>query len=192
MGAGDAHDEQPAGRVVAVASSFDDTLRYGAQTPFSDQLAFHLEGGNWQVDANHDSIIAAGNGSSKPVKARSSFFYAGGTKRYQIERTIVADDQMWVDVGELIRNGVPDSNGNILPRDLTTGAYQLLNLEDPATPVLYEGKVVTDKTYGHATYGCMICCGYRNVQINPNPVSTFLNGSVGFSPQGTDYCGGTS
>ncbi len=81
--------------VVAVATSYDETLRYGAQTPFSDQLAFHLEGGSWQVDANHDSIIAAGNGSAVPVKTRLTFFYAGGAKRYEMERTIAADDQMW-------------------------------------------------------------------------------------------------
>lgn len=178
------------GEVVAVASSFDDSLRYGAQTPFSDQLAFHLEGGSWRVDANHDSIIAAGNGSGKPVKARLTFFYAGGAERYEMERTIAADDQMWVDMGELIRDGVPDVHGNVLPRDLTTGAYQLLNLEAAPAPVLYEGKVVTDKTYGHATYGCMICCGYRGVQLNPNPILTFTGGFAGFNPVGTNACGG--
>ena len=47
--------------VMAVAASFDETLRYGAQTPFSDQLAFHFEGSAFEVDQNHDSIIAAGN-----------------------------------------------------------------------------------------------------------------------------------
>jgi hypothetical protein len=114
-------DTQPE-EVVAVAASYDDSLRYGAQTPFSDQLAFHLEGGSWQVDANHNSIIAAGNGSSKPVQARLTFFYAGGTKRYQMERTIAPDDQMWINVGDLIRNSVPDKAGNILPTNLTTGA----------------------------------------------------------------------
>lgn len=66
---------------MAVAASFDPTLGYGAQTPFSDQLAFHFEDGAWQVDAAHDSIIAAGNGSSAPVKARLTFFYGKGAQK---------------------------------------------------------------------------------------------------------------
>lgn len=176
--------------VMAVAASFDDTLRYGAQTPFSDQMAFHLEGAAWEVDQNHDSIIAAGNGSSKPVKARLTFFYAGGTQKYQIEQTIAPDDQMWVDVGKLIYNGVPDKNGNVMPSDLTTGAYQLLDLDDTPSPSLYEGKVVTDKTYGHATYGCMICCGYRVAEFNPNPVFASIGDFSALDAEGTSACTG--
>jgi hypothetical protein len=178
---------------VAVAASYDDSLRYGAQTPFSDQLAFQLEGGSWQVDANHNSIIAAGNGGSKPVQARLTFFYAGGAKRYQLERTIAPDDQMWVNVGDLIRNSIPDKNGNTLPSDLTTGAYQLLDLADAPAPALYEGKVVTDKTFGHATYGCMICCGYRGVSFNPDPFDTYVSGASSVNAIGYNACGsGTS
>jgi len=35
--------------VVAVAASYDQSLRYGAQTPFSDQLAAHWVGSQWQA-----------------------------------------------------------------------------------------------------------------------------------------------
>jgi len=31
--------------VMAIAASYDQTLRYGAQTPFSDQLTFHWKPG---------------------------------------------------------------------------------------------------------------------------------------------------
>jgi hypothetical protein len=47
--------------VVAVAASYDKTLKYGAQTPFSDQLAFHWVGSEWQSDSLHNSIITVGN-----------------------------------------------------------------------------------------------------------------------------------
>ncbi|MGH9597016.1 MAG: hypothetical protein ACRD3K_09485, partial [Edaphobacter sp.] len=146
--------------VMAVAASYDATLRYGAQTPFSDQMIAHLEGGEWKVDANHTSLIAAGNGGSKPVRAALTFFYDQGRKQYRLEQTIAADDQWWIDVGHLIHSQVPDKDGAILPADLTAGAYQLKAIGDSPQDFLYEGKVVTDKTYGHATYGCMICCGY--------------------------------
>lgn len=34
---------------------------------------------------------------------------------------------------------------------------------------LYEGKLVIDKTYGHASYGCSTCCGYSTTVLGPNP-----------------------
>lgn len=54
---------------MAIAASYDSTLRYGAQTPFSDQLAAHLEGGEWKVDATHTSLVAAGNGGDSPSRS---------------------------------------------------------------------------------------------------------------------------
>jgi hypothetical protein len=45
------------GEGVAVATSYDDTLRYGVQTPFSDQLTFRWESGSRQFGALEDSII---------------------------------------------------------------------------------------------------------------------------------------
>ncbi|MBV9760721.1 MAG: hypothetical protein JO340_09160 [Acidobacteriaceae bacterium] len=116
--------------VMAVAASFDESLRYGAQTPFSDQLAFHLEGSAWRVDATHNSIIAAGNGGSLPVNARLTFFYGNGSQAYEVDQTIAADDEMLVDVGRLIRDRIPDRNGHVLPGDLNTGAYRLQDLAE--------------------------------------------------------------
>lgn len=173
---------------MAVAASFDETLRYGAQTPFSEQLAFHFEGSAWQVDAMHDSIIAAGNGSSAPVRARLTFFYGDGGKKYEIEQTIAPDDQMLVDVGKLIRDRIPDSNGNLFPGDLTTGAYRLRGLAETPGASLYEGKVVTDKTWGHATYGCMVCCGYRAVYFSPDPTGIPVATNGGVAAMGMDAC----
>jgi hypothetical protein len=66
--------------VMAVAASYDDTLRYGAQTPFSDQLSFHWEGGMWEYDPYHSSIITAGNGGTKPTRAAFTLFIMKGWK----------------------------------------------------------------------------------------------------------------
>ena len=105
--------------VLAVAASYDDTLRYGAQTPFSDQLSFRWEGGMWQYDPYHNSIITGGNGGTKPTRLVFTIFYNQGTKRYDLEQTLQPDEQMWIDVGKLIREHVPDKNGKTLPADLT-------------------------------------------------------------------------
>jgi len=67
---------------------------------------------------------------------------------------------MWVDVGKLISQHVPDKNGNVLPASISSGTYEIRDLAKKGPGTLFEGKVVFDKTYGHAAYGCGTCCGY--------------------------------
>jgi hypothetical protein len=50
-----------------------------------------------------------------------------------------------------------------------TGSYELRDLDHATVGQLYEGKLVIDKTYGHAAYGCGSCCGYNSVQLSPDP-----------------------
>lgn len=146
--------------IMAVAASFDSTLRYGTQTPFNDQLTYRWEGGEWRVDPTHNSIITATNGGTVPIKAQITIYYDAGGKRYDLEQPLKPHEQMWVDVGKLIHEGTPDKNGSVLPSDLTMGAYEIQDLTDHGVGNLYEGKLTVDKTYGHAAYGCATCCGY--------------------------------
>ena len=163
--------------VVAVAASYDQSLRYGAQSPFSDQLSGHWVGGQWQVDAQHNSIITAGNGSPKPTQAAFTIFYNQGTQKYQLVQTLQPDEQMWIDVGKLIREHFSDKNGSTLPADLTSGSYEVRDLNNKAGASLFEGKVIYDRTYGHVTYGCAACCGYTDPIYNwYNPISIFYQG----------------
>jgi hypothetical protein len=163
--------------VMAVAASYDDTLRYGAQTPFSDQLSFQWEGGMWEYDAYHSSIITAGNGGTKPARAAFTIFYNQGTEKYELEQTLQPDEQMWIDVGKLIREHVPDKNGKTLSPDITSGSYEIRDLTDIGAVSLFEGKVIFDKTYGHAAYGCANCCDFTNVALDANPLSVAFQGT---------------
>jgi len=156
--------------LMAVAASYDSTLRYGAQTPFSDQLTFRWEGGMWEYDPYHNSVITAGNGGTKPTEAAFTIFYNQGTQRYDLEKTLQPDEQMWIDVGKLIREQVPDKNGKALPPDLTMGSYEFRDLTNRGVGTLFEGKVIYDKTYGHVAYGCAICCGIRSASFFYNPL----------------------
>jgi hypothetical protein len=180
--------------LMAVAASFDSSLRYGAQTPFSDQLADHLEGGEWKVDATHTSIIAAGNGGNQPVDALLTLLYDQGRKHYSLKHTIAPKDQWFVNFGELIRSGTADDAGTVLPRDLTSGAYSLVQQSPPGKAYLFEGKVITDKIYGHATYGCMVCCGYGGdagpIYIFPAPLTVADGGSTYVDVYGDNACTG--
>jgi len=179
--------------IMAVAASYDNSLRYGTQTPFNDQLTYRWEGGEWHVDAMHNSIIAAGNGGGIPIKAQFNLYYDAGRKRYDREQALKPHEQMWVDVGKLIRERTPDKSGSLLPTDLTMGSYEIQDLTDRGVGNLYEGKVIVDKTYGHAAYGCATCCGYGD---SPSMIYDPLGVDLGAtSTQGVsdiDFCtGGT-
>jgi hypothetical protein len=175
---------------MAVAASYDQTGRYGAQNPFSDQLASHWEGGKWEVDSMHDSLVTVGNGGSKPARAELTIIYDQGSEQYQIEQTLAPDEQMLVDVGKLIRNQVPDKNGHVLPPDLTSGAYRIRDLADSAAGGVYEGKVIVDKTYGHAAYGCGICCGPEFALMEFNPLAVIASATSAQQVQAPNSCGG--
>ena len=176
--------------LMAVAASYDKTGRYGTQTPFNDQLAAHWEGGKWQVDGTHDSIITAGDGGTGPTQAQLTLFYNNGKDKYQIEQALASGEQMWVDVGNLIRGQTPDKDGHTLPPDLAWGAYQLRDLTDRALGSLFEGKLVLDKTYGHAAYGCSECCGNYPGFMLYDPIGVPVGGSADQWVEGTNQCTG--
>ncbi len=176
------------GEVVAVAASYDQSLRYGAQTPFSDQLASHWAASQWQYDPQHDSIITIGNGGTKATHAAFTIFYNQGTQKYELEQTLQPDEQMWIDVGKLIRESFLDKNGKTLPNTLTSGSYEIRDLTNKGIGTLFEGKVIYDKTYGHVTYGCTICCGLKRLVMFFDPLGIPFLGTSGNGVDGQDAC----
>ena len=96
---------------------------------------------------------------------------------------------MWVDVGKLIREHVPDKNGKTLPADLTSGSYEFRDLTNKFIGTLFEGKVIYDKTYGHATYGCGSCCGYVGTKLWYDPLGVPLSLTSYQGVYGHDKCG---
>ena len=80
--------------LIAVAASYDSTGRYGAQTPFSDQLSGHWVGGQWQVDATHNTIAAITNGGTRATDALVTLHYSDGTEKYEIQRTLQPGEQL--------------------------------------------------------------------------------------------------
>jgi hypothetical protein len=129
----------------------------------------------WEYDAYHSSIMTAGNGGTKPMQAAFTIFYNQGTQRYDLEQTLQPDEQMWIDVGKLIREHLPDKSGNTMPENLTSGSFEWQDLTNKAIGTLFEGKIVYDKTYGHVAYGCAACCGYNTPRLSLNPLGVPLS-----------------
>ena len=114
----------------------------------------------------------------------------GGQGRYRFEKVLQPGQQIWLDVGQLIHNQVPDSDGNTLPPDTMVGSYELRDLDHAAVGLLYEGKLIIDKTYGHASYGCGTCCGYLKAQVWINPFSGPPSINNNDFYQAEEQCGG--
>jgi hypothetical protein len=98
-------------------------------------------------------------------------------EKYELEQTLQPDEQMWIDVGKLIREHVPDKNGKTLPADVTSGSFEVRDLTDIAIGSLFEGKITYDKTYGHVAYGCARCCTYSGIGMDFNPLGIPFQGS---------------
>ena len=126
-------------------------------------------GGMWHVDPTHNTFITTGNAGSESTAAEVTLFYNGGKSECRIEKMLAPGQQLWLDVGRLVHDQVPDSDGRTLPPDTMMGSYELRDLDHATVGQLYEGKLIIDKTYGHASYGCGTCCGDGVPTLLPNP-----------------------
>jgi hypothetical protein len=132
----------------------------------------------WHVGPTHNTLITAGNGGTKNATVSFGLRFDEGKRIYELpDRDLAPGQQMWVDVGKLIRNQVPDKNGLLLPSGLEHGSYEFKDVNNPILGYLYEGKLVLDKTYGQATYGCGCCCPTYNTWMDPWYL--FLPGQTG-------------
>lgn len=176
------------GDLVPIASSFDASGKYGMQTPFSEGLSRVWKGSMWHVDSMRTSIITTGNGGTEATKAAMTLFYNGGKDSYTIEQLLQPGEQIWADVGNIIRNQVPDKNGKVIPPDVMMGSYELRDIDHSRAGLLFEGKLVIDKTWGHGYYGCASCCGYRYTQLDPNPYNDAVGNGTWNTLWSYDVC----
>jgi len=182
--------EGRSGDLVPIATSFDASGRYGLQTPFSELTAHLLKGSMWHVDLTHDSLITTGNGGNTPIRAALTLFYNSGRGSYTMEKLLAPGEQMWADVGQIIRDQAPDKDGKTIPTDVMMGSYELRDLDHLSAGSLNEGKLVLDRTWGHGYYGCTICCGYHASKLNPNPFSGLI-GTGGSDQAQAEDCSNT-
>ena len=82
------------GDIVPIATSFDQSGRYGLQTPFAEGVSHLWKGSMWHVDGTHNSLITAGNGGTGPTHAAITLFYDKGKSSYTIEKQIEPGEQI--------------------------------------------------------------------------------------------------
>ena len=166
------------GDIVAMAISSDVTGRYATESVFTDTVGRSFAAGEWQVDANHNHLVAVANVGSRPADALLTLHYDNGTKSYEIERTIQPGDQMRLNLADLIRDRTPDRNGNVLPPDLSSGTYDLRDLSHGAGSLL-EGSLALDHTWGfNGRPPAQTCCADYVPGFNPAYISVNIGGYV--------------
>ncbi len=80
--------------------------------------------------------------------------------------------------GGIIREQIPDRDGHTIPPTVTSGSSEPWDLDHPGLGHVFEGKLVLDKTYGRAFYGCNICCRQYGAALHV----TSFSGPVGGAP----------
>jgi hypothetical protein len=178
------------GDVAAISSSYDATWKYGLQSPFTTQLAALWMGGMWHADNLQNSLITTGNGGTTPTYALLKINFASGS--YYIRSKLLAPgEQLWVDVNDLKQRQLPDAKGNVIPLSASFGTYQIQDLNDPNVGALFEAKLTVDKTFGHAAYGCAVCCGDDYAWLDPDPFYTGVGSGGQEELWGSNECFGT-
>jgi hypothetical protein len=177
--------------LIAIATSYDSTGRYGTESAFSGSLGAHFESGAWQVDANHNQIVTVTNGGSKPTNALLTVHYDSGARKYEIQQTIQPGDQMWVNFADLIHNRVPDRKGSVLPADASSGTYELEDANGGYG--LLQDSFALNGIWGNQAQQPPLpeCCGYTGVGFDPNEVDFgVLGNNDPLIVAATDQCSG--
>ncbi|MGH9499075.1 MAG: hypothetical protein ACRD3L_08010 [Terriglobales bacterium] len=166
------------GDIVAIAISSDATGRYATETVFTDNAGRSFAAGEWQVDANHNHLVAVTNVGVRPADALLTLHYDNGTKSYEMKRTIQPGDQMRLNLAELIHDRVADRKGNVLPPDLSSGTYDLEDLSHGAGNLL-AGALALDHTWGfNGRPPAQTCCADYVPGFNPSYINVILGGYV--------------
>jgi hypothetical protein len=150
------------------------------------------EGWYWRADTDHNTLLSILNTDTNEARVAISLdYYVDGVKHIYVlpERKLASKATSVLDVAAIIKSGLPDAYGEIIPPNVTTGGYHVrkmgLHLDKTLTT---EALVVDQRTKSYLTF-YNTCCGYTPPVI-VIPVS-FLGptGQLGFSSvQGLNYC----
>ena len=110
-----------------------------------------------------------------------------------MQQAIQPGDQMWVNMASLVRNRVPDRNGNVLPTDATFGTYDLRDLA-AGLGSLTPGQLGLDSTFGFSIAPPPYpgCCGTSSPDWGVDDFDLSVD-DVSLDPiYATDTCNGDS
>jgi hypothetical protein len=89
--------------------------------------ASHREGWHWKADREFNTVVSVQNSDTEPAEVIFSLDYQdrGVSHSYDLPPfTIPARGTQHVNIGEVIAEGVPDEDGDLIPRGVVFGGYR--------------------------------------------------------------------
>jgi hypothetical protein len=96
---------------------------------------------------------------------------------------------MWVNLTQLVLQGLPDRSGSILPVGTTAVTYDLQDLT-PGGHSLMANDLSVDSASGQAIPACPYCCPYSSEYFTPDPIEVIIDGFGVLGIDGVDSCNG--
>jgi hypothetical protein len=126
----------------------------------------------WRVTGGFDSMLSVFNPQDAPEDIVLKLTYARGTGHYAVPLHLAAGETQMLDVKDIIDMQQPDSEGNVIPRDVTEGSAQFAGPNGIAQEIRIGVSAgifnVQTATCGG---GCLICTSTIDNYITPNPMA---------------------
>lgn len=125
----------------------------------------------WRVTGGFDSMLSVFNPQDAPEDIVLKLTYTGGTGHYAVPLHLAAGETQMLDVKDVIDMQEPDSEGNVIPHDVTEGSAQFAGPNGIAQEIRIGVSAgifnVQTATCGG---GCLICTSTTDAFISPNPI----------------------
>jgi hypothetical protein len=84
------------------------------------------EGWVWRADANQNTLLGIYNADTEEAPVMLSLDYYSGGQRFSYEKPLMlpARGSELVDIGQIISEGQPDADGDVIPPHVTFGGYR--------------------------------------------------------------------
>jgi len=161
------------------------------QAPFYAGLGDYFVGGEWRADTNHNTLMAVTNVGAKATDALLTLHYDNGERKYELQQRIEPGEQMWLNFADLIHRRVADRKGRLLPADLTSGTYDVRDLDPGKGGNLIVGGLALDTTLGRRPQpGIAHCCPVGGPEFVPSQIDVLPDGLQDLGIWGVDECNG--
>lgn len=134
----------------------------------------------WSTANGDDTMVTLWNPADETQDLMFRLTFSGGHYSYPIHLDPRATRTF--NISEIIQNQIPDGEGNIIPASIHEGSATLAGSQADNQPVLV---AMAAGTYNvkKATCGeyCYTCSGWASTELDPNPFSVTVGGSVQMS-----------
>ena len=175
-----AYDGHPSDVLIATGS-VDQTATYVFEVmPNSLDRSWAKSSPFWSTAGGFDSMLMVFNPQDvlEDIVAKFSYVAANRPAHYSVPLHLAPGETRMLDMKDLIDMQQPDSDGNVIPRDVTEGSAQFaaVNAPSPEIQIGVSTGIFNTQT---ATCGCicLICQTTTDASMNPNPTTTPFSGT---------------